>query len=90
MGIGSEHVQAAVRGERANQGVPVELDVGGDDQKIEFTGQIGHGSRVATRDDMLRAEAAGFVELRGARGESRHIAAVGSTVRTKFVKTFSD
>src|SRR5262249_30031636 len=74
----TDDMQPAVRGERADQGVPIELHVDGADQEIEVAAEPLYRCRVLGRDGLVRPEAFRFCKFALARGESGHVAAVRS------------
>src|SRR5216683_1327746 len=72
---GTDDVQPAVRRQRPDQRVPIELGVDGADQEVEAAGELADRRRVFARDDVIRAEALRFIELALARRERRYVAA---------------
>src|SRR6266540_7057028 len=69
-------VQPAIRRERADHRVPIELHVHGAYQKIEAAGELLDRRRVFARNDVVRPETFRFIEFTLARRERSHVAAV--------------
>ena len=69
-------MQPAIRRERADHRVPVELHVHGADEEIEVAGEFLDRRGVPARHDVVRPEALRFIELALARSECGHVAAV--------------
>ena len=73
----AHHVHPAVRGERAEHGIPIERHVDRHEQEIDRAGQLFHRRRISADEDMVRAETAGLGEFVFARGERGDVAAKG-------------
>src|SRR5262249_21118894 len=71
-----DDVKPAVRGERADQRVPIELHVDGADHEVEAAAEFLDRRRVFGRDGMVRSETFSFCEFALTRGECGHVAAV--------------
>ena len=69
-------MQPAVRRERADDRVPIELHVDRADQEVEAATEFFDRCRVFGRDDVVRPETLCLIELALARRERRHVAAV--------------
>src|SRR5262249_25906966 len=74
---GTDDMQPAVRRERADQRVPIELHVDGADQEVEAAAEPPDRRGVLARDDVVGPEGPRLVELAFARRERGHVAAVG-------------
>src|SRR5262245_1931318 len=69
-------MQPAVRRERTDQRVPIELYVDGADQEVEAAAEPPDRRRVFAREDVVRAETLRLLKLALARRECGYIAAV--------------
>src|SRR4029434_3429775 len=74
---GTDDMQAAVRRERADHSVPLQLHVDCAYVKFKVAPKLADCRRVFARDDAVRPETLGFIELALARRERCHVTAVG-------------
>jgi hypothetical protein len=72
---GTDHVHAAERGQRAEQGVPVQRHVDRHQQQVERAGDRLDGVGIAAGDDVVRAKGTRLVGLGGGGGEGGDFAA---------------
>src|SRR4051795_4937115 len=65
----ADDVQPAVGSQRGDERVPIERDIDGDQQQIEYPRQFLERVRIAARHDSMRTELPGFAALASPRGE---------------------
>src|SRR5690606_12008524 len=86
----ADEMQAALRRQQAEDGVPVERRIRRDEDEIELPGSVRHCRRVTARKDVARAETPCFLRLVRARGEGRDPAAPGAEEHQRHVAKSAD